>query len=89
MKSGKESLLALILVHYLPSLLRFHKSASGTPETEVGDGRCLAGFPKWRPGPIQTAFASKTDNQKKVLLNLEPSQKRGKGDVSSLWPVKH
>lgn len=73
------------MVHYLPSLSTLHTSASRTPGTEVGEGRCLAEFPKWRPGPIQKASASKTDNQKKGLPNLEPSQKKEKGDGPSQW----
>lgn len=79
----------IILVHYSPSLSRLHTTASGTPGTEAGEDRCLVGFPKWMPGPIQKACASKTENQKEGLLNLEPSQKKGKGDVPSQWFVTH
>lgn len=77
------------MVQHLPSLSRLHTTASGTPEIEAGEGRYLAGFPKWRPGPTEKASASKTDNQKKSLLSLEPSWKKGKGDGLSQWPAKH
>lgn len=69
---------ALILVHHLPSLSELRTSAAGTPETEAGDGRCLAEFPKWRPGPTQKASTSKTDSQKAGPLHPEPFQQRGK-----------
>lgn len=77
------------MVYYLPSLSRLHTSASGIPEIEADEGRCLSGFPKWRPGPTMKVSASKIGNQKKSLLNLEPSWKKGKGDVSSQQPAKH
>lgn len=70
------------MVYYLPSVSRFHTSASGSPEIEADEGRCLAGFPKWMPGPTQKVSASKIHNQKKSLLNLEPSWRKGKDDIS-------